>query len=138
MPGRFYKLSEGELQGIRCHCPSYLGGRAMARSLPGARETWAPIWFVVISEVQWFQELFMSLTSLSLPLTPCGFSCCRTGCRAHVSVSLWGSGCLWISQEGLRRGPLLLSNPYQVLSSQGNVHEEEGGLGRLLRFPARG
>lgn len=54
-----------------------------------------------------------------------------------MAVSLGGSGRLWILQEGLRQGPLLLSNPYQVLSFEGNVNEEEGGCGRLPRFPGR-
>lgn len=71
----------------------------------------------------------MGFTSLSLPLTPHGFSCCQTGCWAHVSVSLWGSGCLWILQEGLRQGPLLLIQ-YQVFFSEGNVNVEGGGFGR--------
>lgn len=55
-----------------------------------------------------------------------------------MSVSLGESGWLWMLQEGLRRGPLLLSTPHQVLSSEGNVNNEGGGFGRLVRFPERG
>lgn len=71
----------------------------------GPGETWGSclICFNLWSSV--VPELFMGFTSLSLPLTLCGFSCCQTGCWAHVSVCLWESGCLWILQEGLRRGP---------------------------------
>ena len=138
MPGRFCKLSEGALQGIWFSL-SQLSEKPGHGGVPagGQGKRGALLWFALVSEAQWFYQLFMGFTSLSLPLTPREFSCCQTGCWAHVSVSLRGSGCLWILQEGLRRGPLLFSNPYQVLSSEGNVKAEEGGFGRLLRFSER-
>lgn len=79
MPGRFYKLSEGELQGIRCSLSQLFRRLGYGEVAAGGQGKHALL-SDLISEVQWFQQLFMGFTSLSLPLTPCGFSCCLTGC----------------------------------------------------------
>jgi hypothetical protein len=117
------------------HCPDYLGGWVMVGPC------WGPgklsLLSLLISEAQRFQELFVGFTSLSLPLTPYGFSCCHTSWRVPVSVHCGGQVVCGSFRKVSGQRPLRFSSLDPVLFSEGNARKEEGGQ-RLLRFPEKG